>query len=623
MGSPDARATHISTRIDIFKMMLRNKDTQAWAIGLLLITISLSFTASFIHPFVTVKHVILRLGIGLLLLLIPIRFRLLSQQCRDMLLLFWFIWLGMSSLMDTPWPQSGFKLEGLVLLVLFYLMVRTTLSNRNYLNTIIFIIAVVATIQSCIGVLQYFKLFPWTSVYFLGFETQVTGTVEGANVLGALLAASLPSVYFLISKSIKWGKTWWVIALILIVATLILTKSRGAWVAVLVGLGIYNRDDIIKSLHRLRPHKIILSFLVFVAFGVITLFLVKIYNLNPDSADGRLFIWSVTKAMISDHIWTGVGYGNFGLNWLEYQGAYFTNAAESTYRLAVSLTSAHSQYLQILAETGVVGFTLFVVFLVSLPYSLIQRFRNHNREQQQTIITLFAMLATLLTHALVEDVFSSLTVQLLFLLILAAFVSGTDYEKGSAMITRDRFRGWKPLVLFPLLFLLVAVSYRQVKGELLWKQGQNFARSGSWDQSITHYQEAMVYLPFNHELDFYLGAAYSKIGQAEKAINYLKKSQEGFSDKNQNIALGKAYIDNGNYGRAESTLNQVLYYYPALLSPHYWLSRAYFEQEYFERTRQELKIILSAKNILHSSDIERVKDDARSALAAITATSQK
>jgi len=601
----------------VYKISVHYQRVQVWAIGLLLLAISLSFTASFIHPFVTAKHISLRLGVALLLLFIPLGLKSIKWRSIDGLLLAWFIWQGMSTLMDTPWPQSGFKLEGLLLLILFYLMMRTTLRNRTYINSIVQIIVVVATLQSCIGILQYFKLFPWTSAYFLGYESQVTGTVGGANVLAALLAMSLPAAYFLVGKSTKTEKVGWVVALILIVITLILTRSRGAWLATIVGIGIYKWSLISEFLRVLKPRKIITSIFFLFAIGAMTLFLFLIYDLNPDSANGRLFIWAITWDMISDHLLRGVGQGNFGLNWLEYQGAYFENAAESSYKLAVNLTSAHSQYLHVMAETGIVGLGFLLAIVLWILFSFKMWLSRSNRSQHRGPMVLFVSLATLSIHALVEDVFSSLPVQLLFLLVLPAYFSGIATARDSTKIRVNRFSGWTRFSFIFLFITLLAISWYQVKGELLWKQGQNHAGAGKWEQGTQCYREAMVYLPHNNELEFYIGAAYAKTGQAEKAIKFLKKSQEGFSDKNQYIALGKAYIDDKDYDNAESALKQALYYYPVLLYPHYWLSRVYYELGDIKNAKQELEIILSAKNILDSPDIERVKEDARRTLKAL------
>jgi len=124
-------------------------------------------------------------------------------------------------------------------------------------------------------------------------------------------------------------------------------------------------------------------------------------------------------------------------------------------------------------------------------------------------------------------------------------------------------------------------------------------------------------MPNTPELDFYLGAAYSKIGQADLAIKHLLRSQKGFSDKNQYIVLGKAYIDKGEYDLAEETLNQVLGYYPGLLNPHFWLSRICFERGDLIGARRELEYIIVAKNDLNSAEVEQVKMDARRALEAL------
>ena len=145
------------------------------------------------------------------------------------------------------------------------------------------------------------------------------------------------------------------------------------------------------------------------------------------------------------------------------------------------------------------------------------------------------------------------------------------------------------------------------------------AGQGDWNRGIKKYTAARKHLPHQPELDFYLGAAYSKIGQSDQAIKTLHRSQRGFSDKNQYIVLAKAHIDKGEYALAEASLNQVLGYYPGLLTPHFWLSRICFETGALAGAKRELEIIIASDNHPNSGEIEQVKRDAIRALEALNA----
>jgi len=577
---------------------------------------SLAFVPSLVYPFSTSKFFILRLGLVLILFFRPLQIKSIRLHRIDVFLLIWLVWMGVSAVTHVPWPQSGFRVEGLILLIMLYSILRTSQVNVSRFKSAALIIVVPAIIQSLIGVMQYFDLFTLTSGFFAAYESQVFGTVGGSNTLGAFLAISTPFLLLLIRRSTNREKTIWIISLLLIITSLILTKSRGAWMAVLVGMSVYKWDSISQLLRGFLQSKKLLIFIPVVIIGLI-IFSVWIYSLNPASASGRLFIWSISLDMIGDHLWAGVGYGNFGLNWLEYQGNYLASPEALFKQSATNIASAHSQYLHVFAETGVIGFGAFLALGLSIFSSIHKSFSRAKSLQSDVLRTLGAAFAIFYTHALVDDIFNPLVIKLQFLVLLALYISALNPIETSKQRTMIVSQKWLRLLLIPLLYFLIVFTNGKIKGELLWKQGQRLTGTGKWEQGIEKYKKAREYLPHNSKLKFYLGAAYSKIGQAKSAVQLIKESMQTMSDKNQYIALGKAYIDNGDYELAESTLARVLYYYPALLSPHYWLSRVYFEQGDIERAKRELQIIIEAENTLNSAEIEQVKADASRALRAL------
>src|SRR5437773_1944842 len=82
---------------------------------------------------------------------------------------------------------------------------------------------------------------------------------------------------------------------------------------------------------------------------------------------GRLMIWGETLLIWARHPWLGVGLGQYNLHQLEAQHRFFAlgDWTRAFHQNAAFVLDAHNQYLQILAEQGVLGFCLFV-FLVFL-----------------------------------------------------------------------------------------------------------------------------------------------------------------------------------------------------------------------------------------------------------------
>ncbi len=157
----------------------------------------------------------------------------------------------------------------------------------------------------------------------------------------------------------------------------------------------------------------------------------------------RLAHWYAGLQMFITHPFTGVGIGNYPNAYPQYYITIFVN----------SLGHAHNYYINTAAETGIIGLTAFLAFLVTLFVAGAQAYRVLNRryrEQQQRrkfpkgsmtelealhsqtkiqmlgndralALGLIASLVTVCTHNMVDDLYvHSLTI--LFALLLAALI---------------------------------------------------------------------------------------------------------------------------------------------------------------------------------------------------------
>ncbi len=535
----------------------------------------------------------------------------------DIVFIAYLGWQILSIPFTGTWASGRTALETSVLIGLVYLVLRGGINKHLSFAHLSRLIVVAAFIQSAIAILQHLDFFPWTEGFFSGFESQATGTLGGANILGAFLGLSIPFVIHLLASRKSKSKLGWFLALVVIIVALILSKSRGAWLAACFGLVVMNWRHIRHVLATLVKKKVLLLFASIIVLVAICVSAKGIYELNPASANGRLFIWCVALDMIRDHWLLGVGHGSFDMQWLEYQGAHFASGFIATDPgRAVSLVSAHSQLLNNFAETGVIGLSLFLL-LFTVAFRQLIKSTQHGKPED---IVLISALTILFVHGMVEDVLISIPVQLLLVIILAMPLRHPAEEQVKTN-SQKVFSKWLYVVVIPLLLFASLSTHISIQGELLSKEGRELTGSNKWEAGIAKYVSALEYQPNNHELIFSLGAAYSMIGESTKAIELIEESKEGLLDKNQYIALGKAYLDLKDYEQALYNLNKVLYYYPGLISPHFWISRAYYEMGDLQNARNELQVILDAKIELVSPEIEMVKRDARRVLNQINSRS--
>jgi len=154
-------------------------------------------------------------------------------------------------------------------------------------------------------------------------------TFPHPNVLGGYVAVLLPLFIYKSAHTQRYKFTT-----ILGVLALVLTFSRSAWVATLVGFGIMRRKFLLPAL-----------------LGVLmVLFTV---NATEESVVIRRQLNASALSMWKTSPIVGVGLGNFLVELPKYMAS----------RDVYFLQPVHNTYLLILAETGVVGFVFFLLLL--------------------------------------------------------------------------------------------------------------------------------------------------------------------------------------------------------------------------------------------------------------------
>jgi O-antigen ligase len=185
--------------------------------------------------------------------------------------------------------------------------------------------------------------------------TLLFGPVGYANALGILVALSLVlAVGFLLERPGQVARATLVCAAGVSAAALILTSSRGAWLATLVGLGA------LAALRARSRRKVVLLVAVSLGIAAIAAFAA------PISMGDRPAYWSAALSDASTHPVLGSGAGSFDDYWLEHRP------------IPAYVQDAHSLYLETAAELGVVGLVLLgSALLVPLASSLAMRRKPH------------------------------------------------------------------------------------------------------------------------------------------------------------------------------------------------------------------------------------------------------
>jgi putative inorganic carbon (HCO3(-)) transporter len=189
---------------------------------------------------------------------------------------------------------------------------------------------------------------------------RIFGTFYNPNMLAGFLAMVLPvaaSLYLMVRR--REERLLAAFSGVVLLGPLVLTGSRGGWLALLAGAFIYvllapwGRGE---GRGRLRWMGGIAVLLVVIAAAWLAPpvrgRLLSSFGAQSSSGMFRYLTWQGTLHMIAAHPWLGVGWGGFQSAFPQYQVAGFTRMA-------------HQNYLQLAAEGGIACLLAFLGFLVA------------------------------------------------------------------------------------------------------------------------------------------------------------------------------------------------------------------------------------------------------------------
>ncbi|MDP2210380.1 MAG: O-antigen ligase family protein [Candidatus Aquicultor sp.] len=241
-----------------------------------------------------------------------------------------------------------------------------SVKSREALTWILVLMIVAGAITGLYGIYQY-AYAPQTAkigLYDLTDEVaaRVGSTFENPNFYAEYLVLMVPLGLALVLGSrglfrrfVMGGAT------LLLFAALILTYTRGSWMA--TGIGV-----ILMSL-------LTNAWLVWVWIGLFAVAftatpgvasrLASITNITGGTAGFRMKLWRIAAGIIGEHMWIGIGIGNYYDVFTEY---IFRHPELS---VGWVIYGAHNSYLTFWAETGIFGILSFVaIILISIKYSL-------------------------------------------------------------------------------------------------------------------------------------------------------------------------------------------------------------------------------------------------------------
>lgn len=220
------------------------------------------------------------------------------------------------------------------------------------------------------GLLQYFGLIDALLPVFPGYDQRMYSVFGNQDLIGGYAALCLPAALALFFTRSLRPHLAGGMALLILAPVLLLSSSRSAWLAAVVGVGLFvvlHARGADRSARRLG---VILG--VGALIGVVLaspIWISRVMGTFGERDFGgnlRMWFYAGTWDMFRAHPVLGVGLGNFGFNSPWHMGAVLRGPAGAVYshnRLFVD--HAHSDALEFLAETGLLGAGLLAILMAT------------------------------------------------------------------------------------------------------------------------------------------------------------------------------------------------------------------------------------------------------------------
>ena len=288
---------------------------------------------------------------------------------------------------------EGFR--AIVQYILWYFVVLQLVNGEKSARKVTMVFVIVTGIMALHGVFQYIVGVEmpagWVDQNEAGVRTRVFSILTSPNVFGSLLTLATPmSISMCLSSKKKGGKFIFGFLALMMAASLVFT----------IGIYILLKDK------RLIIPGIVLAVLVVALVPSVGNRIG--YMLSPEYIEsslrgGRLVRWLTGLRILEFYPWLGVGLGQFG-------GAVAMNH-QTSFLVDLSVVKTFymdNYYLKTAVESGIVGFSAFVMLMYSVIINSFRTLRSPLTKEGKELATgIMAGLCGVITHNWVENVFET------------------------------------------------------------------------------------------------------------------------------------------------------------------------------------------------------------------------
>ena len=472
-------------------------------------------------------------------------------------------------------------IQSLVLVVFFFqmlLIIANVIRAQKDVHLLLFAMLLSGFLASLYGLLQYLGVLPGP---FGGSGlSELISTLGNRNYLGGFLAYLLfPSAILVVSCRWRWVRAVSILMLAFCFGTALLVQQTAvvvslgvAAIALVLGWAIFRPVDPIR---KNRIWILILLLLLAITFlvGAPSSPLNSAAGLSADesswirqfwernSGRTRSWDWWIGWEMFVDSPVVGVGLGNYKLNFLSYKAEFLSTPRGENYDFYIPRAAqAHNDYVQALAELGILGALAIVGFMAILVVSFWLRIRRTKDEDKRLELLLLAGgIIPVFVHALVSFPAHLPASSLVFIAIIGIAFSRVY---GEAAVRTCSLSRW-PLrasvsVVVVVSSIVSGFAVSDLSADILMNKGIRQSQLGN-DYSAEALLSASLRYDFAPRQTYYhLASVQLRLDRFDEAWENLELCMTRFLDEGVYLTYANLGSNRGELAKAQAAVDVLL-----------------------------------------------------------------
>lgn len=414
------------------------------------------------------------------------------------------------------------------------------------------------------------------------------GNFDNPAGFASLLSSMYPYSLYVTRITKKRIKRIIQISIILIIISVLLSTSRtGILCIVIISLlYIINRKK--------TPYR------MFTLFAIIFLMVVLyvLYNINKNSANGRLFIWKRSFEMIMQRPLEGYGIGGFKAQYMKFQADFFEKNQNTLYTMiADDVNFAYNEFINIAINYGLIGilFTLFFLVCIIICYN-----KNHHYIKKYAAlsclsITFFSCFSFPLYY---PSTWLILVVNLI-IITKPIIYNILSYLRESKVKYPFVVCG----TIFSLVFALKTTIYART--ELDWKINNDLYRNTKSNKAVKEYKRLYNDLKMNPHFLYNYAIILLNEKRYDESLIIAKQSNCIWKNYDTEILLGNIEEQRKNYENSLTHYRTASYMCPAKFYPLVQIQQIYKKNGDINSAKEwAIKIINKPEKIKNNRTIQ-------------------